>query len=223
MMINTIDLAQAFILGFTIGVSAALVPGPMMLATVSMSLKRGWKTGFYVFGGHSIVEITLILLIIMGASTLIIADMLSHIAILGGLAMMLFGMIIIRKAKEALTMDITATADKLDISGGPVSAGILTSALNPTFLFWWLTAGTAIIMQQYLAGTLAVLAFIIGHWLADLGFLVSVSSSFSRGREFLSRRTHQRLLYICGSFLIAIGFFFILSHNEVAALIDLID
>jgi len=222
MVTEILVLAQAFILGFTIGVSAALVPGPMMLATVSISFRKGWKTGLYVFSGHSIVETAIILIIIMGAASFIVKDMLSHIAIIGGLAMALFGLIIIRKAKEALTMDINAAAGKLDISGGPVSAGILTSALNPTFLFWWLTAGAAIIMQQYLAGALAVIAFIIGHWLADLGFLVSVSSTFSRGKEFLSRRTHQRLLYVCGGFLTAIGFFFIISHNNVAAMMSMI-
>jgi threonine/homoserine/homoserine lactone efflux protein len=219
MAIYTIDLIQAFILGFTIGVSAALVPGPMMLATISLSIRKGWKTGFYVFTGHSMVEITIIVLILAGASSFIMKDMLSHIAIIGGLSMILFGMIIIRKAKEALTMNIATSAGRLDISSGPVSAGILTSALNPTYLFWWLTAGSAIVMQQYLAGVLAVVAFIIGHWLADLGFLVSVSSSFSRGKEFLSRSTHQKLLYICGAFLISIGFFFIISHNNVAAMI----
>jgi threonine/homoserine/homoserine lactone efflux protein len=219
MPIDIITLAQAFILGFTIGVSAALIPGPMMFATIGISIKKGWKTGLYVFGGHSLVEISIILLILAGASSFIMKDMLSHIAIVGGLSMILFGAIIIRKAKEALTMNITASASKLDISSGPVSAGILTSALNPTYLFWWLTAGSAIIMQQYLAGVLAVVAFIIGHWLADLGFLVSISSSFSKGKEFLSRRTHQRLLYTCGAFLIAIGFFFIISHNNVAAMI----
>lgn len=219
MLTETMVLAQAFILGFTIGISAALVPGPMMLATVSISFRKGWKTGLYVFSGHSIVETAIVLLIIMGAASFIVEDMLSDIAIIGGLTMALFGMIIIRKAKEALTMDIAASAGKLDISAGPVSAGILTSALNPTFLFWWLTAGSAIIMQQYLAGVLAVLAFIIGHWLADLGFLVSVSSTFSRGKQLISRRTHQRLLYICGGFLTLIGFFFIISHNNVAAMI----
>ncbi len=219
MAIYTIDLIQAFILGFTIGVSAALVPGPMMLATISLSIRKGWKTGFYVFTGHSIVEITIILLILAGASSFIMKDMLSHIAIIGGISMILFGMIIIRKAKETVAMNIATSAGRLDISSGPVSAGVLTSALNPTYLFWWLTAGSAIIMQQYMAGILAVIAFIIGHWLADLGFLVSVSSSFSRGKEFLSRSTHQRLLYICGAFLIAIGFFFIISHNNVAAMI----
>ncbi|MDW7733155.1 MAG: LysE family transporter [Methanolobus sp.] len=219
MLTETIVLAQAFILGFTIGISAALVPGPMMLATVSISLRKGWKTGLYVFSGHSIVETAIILLIIMGAASFIVEDMLSNIAIIGGLAMTLFGMIIIRKAKEAFTMDIAASADKLGMSAGPVSAGILTSALNPTFLFWWLTAGSAIIMQEYLAGVLAVLAFIVGHWLADLGFLVSVASTFSRGKQLMSRRTHQRLLYICGGFLTLIGFFFIISHNNVAAMI----
>lgn len=219
MLTETTILAQAFILGFTIGISAALVPGPMMLATVSISFRKGWKTGLYVFGGHSIVETAIVLLIIMGAASFIVDDMLPGIAIIGGLAMTLFGLMIIRKAKDILTMDIAASTNKLDIAGGPFSAGIFTSALNPTFLFWWLTAGSAIIMQEYLAGVLAVLAFIIGHWLADLGFLVTVSSTFSRGKQLLSRRTHQRLLYICGSFLTLIGFFFIVSHNNVAAMI----
>jgi threonine/homoserine/homoserine lactone efflux protein len=165
------------------------------------------------------VEITIILLILAGASSFVMKDMLSHIAIIGGISMILFGMIIIRKAKETVAMNIATSAGRLDISSGPVSAGVLTSALNPTYLFWWLTAGSAIIMQQYMAGVLAVVAFIIGHWLADLGFLVSVSSSFSRGKEFLSRSTHQKLLYMCGAFLIGIGFFFIISHNNVAAMI----
>ncbi|TGC09411.1 LysE family transporter [Methanolobus halotolerans] len=219
MVTDPFNLATAFFLGFTIGVSAAIVPGPMMFATIGLSLKNGWRTGLYVFGGHSIVESALILLIIMGASTFIMEDMLSHIAIVGGLAMMLFGIIIIRKAQEAFTIDIPASAGKIDISGGPVSAGILTSALNPTFLFWWLTAGSAIIMQQYMAGISAVLAFVIGHWFADIGFLIAVSASFSRSNDFLSRNTHRRLLYTCGIILTSIGFFFIINHNNAAAMI----
>jgi threonine/homoserine/homoserine lactone efflux protein len=44
MAVDTLNLIQAFILSFTIDISAALVPGPMMFATISMSLKKGWKT-----------------------------------------------------------------------------------------------------------------------------------------------------------------------------------
>jgi len=184
MAVDIINLIQTFILGFTIGISAALVPGPMMLATISISLKKGWKTGLYVFGGHSIVETSLFLLILMGLSTLFIKDMLPYIAIIGGLVMVIFGAFIISKAKEAPTIDINASASRFDVTNGPVYAGIVTSSLNPTLLLWWLTAGSAIIIQQYMLGMLAVIAFVIGHWLADLGFLVFVSSSFSKGKDF---------------------------------------
>jgi len=214
MAVDTINLIQAFILGFTIGISAALVPGPMMLATISISLKKGWKTGLYVFGGHSIVETSLFLLIIMGLSTVLIKDILPYIAIIGGLVMVLFGAFIISRAKEASTIDINASATKFDVTNGPVYAGIVTSALNPTLLLWWLTAGSAIILQQYMLGIYAVIAFVIGHWIADLGFLVFVSSSFSKGKDFLSTRTHKWLIYICGVFLIFIGVFFLVEHNS---------
>ncbi|WP_232308780.1 LysE family transporter [Methanosarcina lacustris] len=68
---------------------------------------------------------------------------------------------------------------------------MITSVLNPFFVAWWLTAGSAIILQEYLIGTFAVIAFSIGHWIADLGFLVTVYSSFSRGTEVISQPTNQ--------------------------------
>lgn len=117
---------------------------------------------------------------------------------MGGLIMVLFGTFIISRAREASTIDINTLTSKFDALDGPVYAGIVTSVQNPTLLLWWLTAGSAIIIQQYILGAFAVLAFVIGHWVADLGFLVFVSSSFSKGKEFLSARTHKWLLYLCG-------------------------
>jgi len=36
-----------------------------------------------------------------------------------------------------------------------------------------LTAGSEIILQEYLTGIFAVIAYIIGHWIANPGFLVA--------------------------------------------------
>jgi threonine/homoserine/homoserine lactone efflux protein len=214
-----IELIKALVLGFTVGISAALIPGPMMFATIGISIKKGWKAGFYVFSGHALVELAIFLLILVGAASMIDENIISYVAIIGGVVMLLFGLVIIKNAKAASRTDIAASASKLNVSSDPVSAGILTSLLNPTLIIWWLTAGSAIILQEYMAGMVAVIAFIAGHWIADLGFLVAVSSSFSKGKQLISPRTHERVLYICGGFLAIFGLWFLLNYNDFSAMI----
>ncbi|MFV8414680.1 LysE family transporter [Methanosarcina mazei] len=207
------------------------MPGPMMFATIGASFHKGWRAGPSIFMGHALVECILFMLILIGASSFLRQSIISYLSIVGGFVMVAFGLLMIKKAKEASTMDVSISASSLNLSSGSmssgiitsalnpfsstVSAGIITSALNPFFVAWWLTAGSAIILQEYLAGILSVLAFIIGHWIADFGFLLTVSSSFSRGTEIISQPTHQKLVYLCGGFMSFIGLWFMINNNNV--------
>ncbi|WP_345945492.1 LysE family transporter [Methanosarcina sp. DH2] len=226
-----IELTKDLILGFTVGISAAVIPGPMMFATIGASFHKGWRAGPSVFIGHALVELAFFVLILVGASSFLGKSVVSYLAIIGGLMMVVFGLVMIKKAKEASTMDVSISASSLNLSSGPissgimtsalnpfsgtVSAGIITSALNPFFVAWWLTAGSAILLQEYLTGIFAVTAFIVGHWIADLGFLVAVSSSFSRGTEVISQSTHKKLVYLCGGFMAFFGLWFMINNNNI--------
>lgn len=202
-----------------------------MFATIGASFHKGWRAGPSVFIGHALVELAFFVLILIGASSFLGKSVISYLAIIGGLMMVVFGLVMIKKAKEASTMDVSISASSLNLSSGPissgiitsalnpfsgaVSAGIITSALNPFFVVWWLTAGSALLLQEYLVGILAVIAFIIGHWIADLGFLVAVSSSFSRGTEVISQPTHEKLVYLCGGFMAFFGLWFMINNNNI--------
>jgi len=202
-----------------------------MFATIGASFQKGWRAGPSIFMGHALVEFAFFVLILIGASSFLKRSVISYLAIIGGLIMVVFGLIMIKKAKEASTMDISISASSLNLSSGSissgiitsalnpfsgtVSAGIITSALNPVFVAWWLTAGSAIILQEYLTGILSVIAFVIGHWVADLGFLVAVSSSFSRGTEIISQPTHEKLVYLCGGFMAFFGLWFMINNNNI--------
>jgi threonine/homoserine/homoserine lactone efflux protein len=216
-VVTIIELIQALILGFTVGISAAIIPGPMMFATIGISIRKGWKTGPSVFIGHALVESAIFLLILAGAASFLGEKVMAYISIIGGFIMILFAVVLISSAKKVSTMDISTFSGKQELSSGPVSAGIITSALNPSLIIWWLTAGSAIILQEYLFGIFAVLAFILGHWIADLGFLVAVSSSSSRGKEMLSQRTHERILYFCGAFMAVFGIWFLINYDNISA------
>lgn len=202
-----------------------------MFATIGASFHKGWRAGPSVFIGHALVELAFFVLILVGASSFLGKSVVSYLAIIGGLMMVVFGLAMIKKAKEASTMDVSISASSLNLSSGPissgimtsalnpfsgtVSAGIITSALNPFFVAWWLTAGSAILLQEYLTGIFAVTAFIVGHWIADFGFLVAVSSSFSRGTEVISQSTHKKLVYLCGGFMAFFGLWFMINNNNI--------
>ena len=57
-------------------------------------------------------------------------------------------------------------------------------------------------------------AYILGHWTADISWFTAVSGSVSRGKVLLSQKTHRYILYACGIFLIVFGFYFMLNYNN---------
>lgn len=243
-----LELIKALILGFTVGISAALIPGPMMFATIGATLKKGWRVGPSVFIGHALVELAVFVFILIGASSFIESTYISFLAKVGGSIMLLFGLVMIKSAKEISRNDRSISVCNLNFStdpfnmgvinsslspflskpgiitsalshfSSPLFAGIITSALDPLFIIWWLTAGSIIIFQEYAIGMLAIVSFIIGHWIADLGFLTAVSTSFSRGDKIISQRTHKTIIYLCGGFMSIFGLWFILNNNNLAAM-----
>jgi threonine/homoserine/homoserine lactone efflux protein len=44
-------------IGFLIGLTGAVVPGPMLFATIEASLRRGWIAGPLIVLGHAAVEV----------------------------------------------------------------------------------------------------------------------------------------------------------------------
>lgn len=243
-----IELIKALILGFTVGISAALIPGPMMFATIGAALKKGWRVGPSVFIGHALVELAFFVLILIGASSFIEHISIPFLAKVGGLIMLLFGLVMIKSANEVTIKDTSISVYSLNLSSdsvpvgtinyvsspfsgsagiitsalshfsSPISAGIITSGLDPLFVIWWLTAGSVILLQEYVIGVFALVSFIIGHWIADLGFLVAVSTSFSRGDKIISR-THKIAIYLCGGFMAAFGLWFMLNNSNFTEMI----
>ena len=82
------------------------------------------------------------------------------------------------------------------------------------FWIWWLTAGSALVLQEFQLGIVIAVAYVIGHWLADLGWFTAVSASFSRGKTLLSQSAHEKILYACGIFLVIFGLYFMLNYNN---------
>lgn len=195
-----------FLIGLAIGLTGALAPGPTLIATINASVRSGWRAGPLVSLGHMGAEIGIILLIIAGLGTLI-GSATWAIGLVGGLALVVFGILTLSSVRGALL----PTGDSSIDAKRPVAAGLLTSVANPYFWIWWFTVGAALLWSYLEGGILAGGVFMAGHWAADIGWLTLVSLSLHRGRFFLSDSGYRIVLLACGLFLVAFGCCFVLD------------
>jgi threonine/homoserine/homoserine lactone efflux protein len=210
----TIEILKALLLGFSVGLTGALVPGPMLFATIEISLKKGWLAGPQVVFGHVMVEVVLYILILFGAASLVGSGMISTIFLIGGLSLLVFGLLTLKDARAAASARIFQDPSGLKLTSSPTLIGLITSVSNPYFWIWWLTAGGAIVLKEYELGIITAMAYMLGHWTADLSWFTAVSGSFSRGKKLLSQKMHRYILYICGIFLVIFGLYFMLNYNN---------
>jgi len=190
-------LAMAFVVGLT----GALAPGPTLVATVNSSLTGGWSVGPKVTLGHAIVEAPIFLLVMLGLN--VAAETYrTPLSLIGGLSLMAFGLLTLRGAKEASLYQSSGLASN------PYLAGALTSAANPYFWIWWLSVGSAMLMEGTRESLALAAVFMIGHWGADFSWYTLISTSIDRGRSLLSETSYRWVLFGCGAFLVLFGAYY---------------
>jgi threonine/homoserine/homoserine lactone efflux protein len=197
------EIFQMFILGFVIGLTGALAPGPTLVATINASIAGDWTTGLKVSLGHVIVELFLVILILLGLATIALPYT-TAIAGIGGIALIAFGALTIAGSRKA-----TMRTSSPQTLGNPYMAGLVTSAANPYFWIWWLSIGSAMVIAGLQGGLVLVGALMIGHWSADTVWLTLVSTSVSKGRMIVSDSTYQKIIELCGIFLIFFGAYYL--------------
>jgi len=197
------DIFQMVFLGFIIGLTGALAPGPTLVATINASIHGDWMTGLKVSLGHAIVELFIVILILLGLATIALPYT-SVIAGVGGIALIVFGALTIMGSRQA-----TMSASPNQPVSNPYVAGLVTSAANPYFWIWWLSVGSAMVIAGLEGGLVLAGAFMIGHWSADTVWYTLVSSGVSQGRTFLSDTAYRNIMIFCGIFLILFGIYYL--------------
>ncbi|MGA2120654.1 MAG: LysE family transporter [Methanoregula sp.] len=196
-------LLSMLLLGFVIGLTGALAPGPTLVATINASLAGNWTTGLKISLGHIVVEMVIFLLIVLGLAA-VAQPYTAVIAGVGGIALVVFGIMTILGSRDA-----SLTASPEGAVTNPYMAGLLTSAANPYFWIWWLSVGSAMVIAGLEGGLVLAGVFMIGHWCADTGWYTFVSTGVSRGRSILTDRTYHRIMAACGIFLVVFGFYYV--------------
>jgi threonine/homoserine/homoserine lactone efflux protein len=197
------EILSTLVLGFLIGLTGALAPGPTLVATINASLGGNWTAGLKVSLGHIIIETALFFIIILGLAGFA-TPYTTAIAVIGGIALIIFGIMTIAGSRSASLSAAPALA-----ASNPYMAGFLTSAANPYFWIWWLSVGSALLIKSLAGGLTLAAVFMLGHWSADVGWYTFISTGISKGRTIFADTTYHRIMAACGIFLVLFGFYYL--------------
>lgn len=198
-------------MGFVVGLSGAVMPGPLLIYTIDESLKKGKWVGAQVIVGHAIVEVGVFLLLLYGLLEFLATDeAVKATALLGGLALILIAVFSLKdlKSRPELTLDrITREKTKY----GVIASGMIFSAFNPGFPIWWATAGTSLLMAGFKEmGTFGMVIVLVGHWGADLGWFLFVSMTTSKSAGYIfDKGWYRNIRIILAVVLLLIGAYFL--------------
>ncbi len=197
-------------MGIMVGLSGAVIPGPLLSFTIFDTAKKGKVTGHLVMIGHMIWELGIILLILFGFGW-VFTQHSSIIYLIGGGVLALMGVMMIRSRVEKIEMENPKVHSSL---GG----GIFYTAFNPTQPPWWATAGLALLIKGLeVLGVLGVIIVTAGHWLSDIGYYTFVSFIIHRHKKYVNPRQRQIAIAL-GLFIIALGIFFLQQGLKKIAL-----
>ena len=194
-------LTGIFFSSMLIGLSGAMMPGPMFTVCVAESYKKGFWAGPVMVLGHAIPELVLAVLFSIGLNKFLDdKTVVGTIGIVGGLFLGWLAVKIFIEVRRGVSVDLTA---KKEVGWGPLVAGIWTSVSNPGWIVWWATIGARYILLSLDHGIIGVVFFLVGHEMADLLWYGTVSFLVSRGRGRISDRIYHGVLYAC-SFLVLV-------------------
>ena len=197
-----------------ISLSGVMAPGPVTAAAIAMGARSRYA-GAFIAIGHGIIEFPLMILIVLGMGRILklpTAQILIGLA--GGVFLLILAVGMLKSLRSAEIQETNVA------KGAPMLAGIVLSAGNPYFLFWWATVGLALATTATGMGIWVFALFAVVHWLCDLIWLSALSWASFKGSVLLGPRGMRIVLMICSAALLVFGLFFI--YNASSTLIRLI-
>ncbi|MCL4535373.1 MAG: LysE family translocator [Bacteroidetes bacterium] len=219
-----------FSTAFVVGLSGALMPGPLTTVSFTESARRGWHASPIVVTGHGLAELVMVIALAVGLSRLLSQTLVvGAIGVLGGAFLVWMGVGMVRGVLDgSLRLGLSeassttgivpgnsgavAVGRRTGLLGTPlVITGILISVSNPYWLMWWATVGAEFVTRSLQLGLLGIVAFFFGHILSDYSWNGLLGVIAHSGRKVLNDRIYGGIIAVCGAFVGLLGMYFIYS------------
>lgn len=188
-------------LGFSMGFSAGLSPGPLLTLVITASLRSGFGGGLRVALAPFVTDLPIILLSVLLSNSLPV-DALRWVGTVGGLVVVWLGIEALRASRHAVLPDqegVHVAAQR------ELWRGALVNALNPHPYLFWMTIGGPALVNSWRISPWHTLAFIGTFYGLLIGSKIGVAWLVSRQASSLSLAWYRRILAGCGLLLFAMA------------------
>ena len=200
---------------FLVGLSGALTPGPLLALDIRESAQGGFWAGPYIATGHSLLELLVVVLLVVGLLQVMEeGPVFTIIALLGGLFLLWMAWSMFKTRARGLPSTLLGPRR----SGHyhpvrPILGGAMLSATNPFWSLWWVTVGATFMAetQSLGLGMVGIITFYLGHILSDYSWFSLVSFAVASGRRIMTDAFYKGIVLVCGLFLWGMGWFFIVT------------
>lgn len=203
------DYFWLFGASFTVALSGALAPGPLLAVVISQSCKRGYATGPLIILGHAFAEIAMVALLVLGLNHALKQPVaIKAIALVGSVVLIFLGL---QSLFGLRTLTLHTQQRTGRTNANLPLLGIAMSFTNPYWTVWWLTIGLGMVIAAGKAGMAGVTVFFAGHILADLLWYSIVSAVIWKNKRFISLKVYKIMVGICAVVLAGFGLYFGIS------------
>jgi len=201
---------------FLLGLSGAIMPGPLLTLTIERSATAGLRGGFFATLGHALAELVTVVTFVLGLASLVARPgVMAAVATGGGAILLYMGWGMIAQARKNPSLsgleDPGGRPDGLFPWWKVSFSGALVSVANPYWILWWATVGTTYLLTWGGGRPMPVAAFYLGHISADFAWFMAVSAAVTFGRRLIPDRLYTGLLFMLGAALMLLAVYFIYS------------
>jgi threonine/homoserine/homoserine lactone efflux protein len=206
------SLPVVFITSLFVGFSGALSPGPLLVLDIRESMRLGFRAGPLISLGHALLELLVVVCLYLGLSNYFRGGVaIALIGFLGGVFLLWMSWGLLRQPSRGAPSEMMITGTKGAPRFGPIVNGALVSLANPFWTLWWATLGVTYLVWAQELGIVGLVAFYVGHILADFSWYSLVSFGIASGRKIMGDMAYRLIMLLCGLFLLILGIYFLIS------------
>ena len=189
-------------MGIALGLYAGVSPGPLLVLTISETLRHDVAAGMKVALAPVVTDLPIILL------TVFVLSRFSRFhGVLGGISLA-GGCFLLYLAYGCLR----TRGIEMDVDGGrtgSLTRGILANVMSPHPYLFWLSVGAPTIIRASREGLWPPLAFLGGFYVLLVGSKMTLAALTGRFKSFLSGRAYRFIMRLLGVMLAVLaGAFF---------------
>ena len=206
------EFAAALALGlqaFVVGLSGAMSPGSYLTVTIARTMQRGPLSAALMLVGHALLEAALLVGFAFGLQRVLrLSGVTLVLAFVGGAVLLWLGFSLLRGAVRGTIAEDLEVAEGEAVPEshlGAVAQGAVVSISNPWWTLWWATIGVKLAADGLAIGTIGVIAFFVGHQLADVAWYGFVITVVHKGKALLTPRSYGVAMGVLGVALLYMG------------------